>query len=236
MLGDMFVGLYLYGSRATGDFDPETSDLDFLVVTLGEIPPEKIPQLEAVHRHLAASGRKWAEALEGAYMPLNSLRRYNASDPPRPRVNDRQFYMAQQGTDWILDLHVLREHPMTIAGPALLPWIDPVSAEDIREAVRKNLEAWWAQMLSDPVRLTSDAHQAFAILTMCRSLFILRTGTRATKRGAANWALGVLPDRWRPIVRKAIAWPNAKLDAKDEALSLIDYVVTAFRTNDGSMS
>jgi predicted nucleotidyltransferase len=38
VLGTRFSGLYLYGSLAGGDFDPERSDIDFLVVTDGELP------------------------------------------------------------------------------------------------------------------------------------------------------------------------------------------------------
>jgi predicted nucleotidyltransferase len=33
ILGDYFTGMYLYGSLASGDFDPRRSDIDFLVVT-----------------------------------------------------------------------------------------------------------------------------------------------------------------------------------------------------------
>ncbi len=33
ILGDHFIGLYLYGSLASGDFNPQTSDIDFVVVT-----------------------------------------------------------------------------------------------------------------------------------------------------------------------------------------------------------
>src|SRR4029079_8787631 len=33
ILGPELVGIYLYGSLASGDFSPETSDIDFLVVT-----------------------------------------------------------------------------------------------------------------------------------------------------------------------------------------------------------
>src|SRR5687768_72198 len=33
ILKDQFLGMYLYGSLSSGDFNPETSDVDFLVVT-----------------------------------------------------------------------------------------------------------------------------------------------------------------------------------------------------------
>ncbi|HXD09520.1 MAG TPA: nucleotidyltransferase domain-containing protein, partial [Anaerolineales bacterium] len=31
ILEDQFVGMYLYGSLSSGDFNPETSDIDFLL-------------------------------------------------------------------------------------------------------------------------------------------------------------------------------------------------------------
>src|SRR5581483_12314041 len=37
VLGARFAGMYLYGSLASGDFDPATSDVDFLVVTAGPL-------------------------------------------------------------------------------------------------------------------------------------------------------------------------------------------------------
>src|SRR5215210_4472239 len=36
-LGEQFVGLYLHGSLANGDFAPGRSDIDFLVVTESEL-------------------------------------------------------------------------------------------------------------------------------------------------------------------------------------------------------
>ena len=43
-LGDYFVGLYLHGSLAGGDFDPGHSDIDFLVVTTEELPEKMLKQ------------------------------------------------------------------------------------------------------------------------------------------------------------------------------------------------
>src|SRR3970040_83081 len=68
VLGQRFVGLYLYGSLASGAFYPHSSDIDFLVVTTEELPPEVIETLEAMHGRIWASGLKWAAKLEGAYV------------------------------------------------------------------------------------------------------------------------------------------------------------------------
>ena len=32
VLGNQFVGMYLYGSLSSGDFDPKSSDIDFLII------------------------------------------------------------------------------------------------------------------------------------------------------------------------------------------------------------
>jgi predicted nucleotidyltransferase len=37
--GERLRGVYLYGSYARGDFDPESSDIDVLVVLAGEVRP-----------------------------------------------------------------------------------------------------------------------------------------------------------------------------------------------------
>ena len=60
ILGDRFVGMYLYGSLSSGDFDPGSSDVDFLVATEGELPDEALAALEAMHARIAASGLPWA--------------------------------------------------------------------------------------------------------------------------------------------------------------------------------
>ena len=48
LLGDNFVGAYLQGSFAVGDFT-EFSDCDFIVVTARDITPEELPAFQALH-------------------------------------------------------------------------------------------------------------------------------------------------------------------------------------------
>ena len=67
MLGPRFVGLYLYGSLASGGFD-KSSDIDFLVVTEEEVPADLLPALEQMHARIASSGLRWSDNLEAAYI------------------------------------------------------------------------------------------------------------------------------------------------------------------------
>ncbi len=226
VLGDRFVGLYLYGSLASGDFDPQTSDIDFVVVTAEEIPGETILALEAMHMRLWAGGSQWAKKLEGTYLPQAALRRYDPNDVARPSVNEGKFYLGSQGTDWVIQRHNLREQGVAVIGPPLQSLIDPVNPDDIRQAVQEFLREWWAPMLQNPVRLRSDVYQAYAVLTMCRALYTLQYGQIISKPAAARWAQETLGERWAGLIARASAWrPGAQMDRFNETLDFIRYTL-----------
>lgn len=48
-LGRHFVGMYLYGPLAAGDFAPDSSDIDFLVVAGGDLTGELSQPLRGMH-------------------------------------------------------------------------------------------------------------------------------------------------------------------------------------------
>ncbi|HET9912368.1 MAG TPA: aminoglycoside adenylyltransferase domain-containing protein, partial [Anaerolineales bacterium] len=86
ILGDHFIGMYLYGSLSSGDFDPHTSDIDFLVITTNPLSGQTVSELEAMHQRIWETGSKWASKLEGAYVPKESIRRHDPGTAPCPAV------------------------------------------------------------------------------------------------------------------------------------------------------
>lgn len=226
ILTERFVGLYLYGSLASGDFNPETSDIDFLVVTTDEIPTAIISELEAMHKRLWASDLKWAQKLEGAYIPQPAIRRYGLNNLPRPCLNEGNFFLAPQGSDWIIQRHIIREQGVVLAGPDPQTLIDPIAPKDIRWSVLTYLNGWWAPMIDEPKRLRSSEYQAYAIVTMCRTLFTLQHGTIASKPVSARWAQEMLGAAWAGLIEEALAWrPGVAMERFDEAVDFIRYTV-----------
>ena len=71
VLSDELVGLYLYGSLASGDFDPASSDVDFVAVTQTMLPDETCERLREMHARISASGLPFATRLEGSYIPTS---------------------------------------------------------------------------------------------------------------------------------------------------------------------
>ena len=226
ILGQQFVGLYLYGSLASGDFNVETSDIDFLVVTAEALPAEIIAALEIMHQRIATCGLTWATKLEGSYVPQSALRRYDPAAPPCPQINEGQFYLGQQASDWIIQRHILREQGVVVAGPPMQPIIDPVAPDDLRGAVLGFLCEWWAPMLTNPTRLQSSEYQAYAVLTMCRALHTMEYGVIASKPVAAHWTQAKFGEPWATVIGDALAWRKGEpFDHFVDTLALIRYTV-----------
>jgi predicted nucleotidyltransferase len=201
VLGEQFVGLYLHGSLALGDFDLTTSDIDFAVVTQNHLEAETISKLEVMHKNLLESSSKTAAMLEGAYIPSDEFRRHDELAPAMPQVHGDAFYIAQLEPHWVLNRAILREHGVTLAGPNPSGLIDPISLDARQKAVRDFLCEWWQPMLTDSTRLENAEYRVYAVQTMARALCTLETGKLLSKPGAIHWALEHSPVEWHDTFR-----------------------------------
>ncbi len=205
ILKDQFVGMYLYGSLSSGDFNPETSDIDFLVVTKDFLLERTIKELENMHKQTWATSLKRAGELEGSYIPKSLIRRHDPNGLPCPTVNEGKFFVDQRGSDWIIQRHVVREFGVIVEGPDPKTLIDFVSPGDIRNAVKGILHEWWFPMLNDAswLRNNENGYRAFAVISMCRVLHALETGAIVSKPQAIQWARTKLDERQKQLIDKA---------------------------------
>jgi hypothetical protein len=231
ILREHFVGMYLYGSLALGDFDPQKSDIDFLIVTANELPDELIQALKVMHLQIAAGSSKWMMELEGSYIPLHALRRYDPNSAFHPHI-DRgggDLEAEQHHSDWVVQRYSLREHGVVLAGPDIKTLIDPITPEDLRHAVL-DLMWWWELQLKDTSRVEESGYQAYTILSMCRVLYTLQHGAILSKPEAARWAQRNLDEQWRALIESALTWqPDMVLDRLSETLDFIRYTIERSR-------
>jgi predicted nucleotidyltransferase len=235
ILGNQLVGMYLYGSLSSGDFDSESSDIDFLVVTTSTLSDKAIAELRSMHQRIWKSGLKWSSKLEGSYIPKRDIRRHDTHSAPCPTVNEGKFYLDKRGSDWIIQRHVIREQGIVLTGPDPKTLIDPVSPEEIRRAVKGILQEWWLPMLEDPSWLKTHGgeYHAFAILTMCRALHALEHGTIVSKPVAARWAQKELGERWSRVIERALARQAGYEDRSlyKESLEFIQFTTNTLRNS-----
>ena len=227
ILSEHFIGMYLYGSLALGNFDPLKSDVDFLIVTAGELTEEELRALQAMHLRIASGSSKWAKELECSYIPMEALRRYDPSAARHPHLDrgSGDLRVEQHDSDWVVQRYSLLNYGVRLAGPDLKPLIDPISPQELRQGVL-DLIWWWEEQLKDTSRVEQSGYQAYAILSMCRILYTLEHGTIASKPVAARWAQRELGERWWGLIERALTWqPNEPMERLQETLEFIRYTI-----------
>src|SRR5579875_976563 len=133
ILGPQLVAFYLYGSLSLGDFDPASSDIDFLIVTAGALSEAALDRLRVMHADIDASGLPYASRLEGSYIPRAALRRYDPRNAHHPTIgSDWSFHIEWHGYNWVIERHIVREHGVVVWGPPPGTLIDPVSPQELR--------------------------------------------------------------------------------------------------------
>src|SRR5215208_7041289 len=83
---EQFVGMYIYGSIASGDFD-QHSDIDILVVTETELSGDEFDTLNVMHEKIQERDSPWAIQLEIVYVPRNAIRRFDLQNNQHPHLD-----------------------------------------------------------------------------------------------------------------------------------------------------
>ena len=229
ILGDHFIGLYLGGSLALGDFNSHRSDIDFVAVTFDELPPEMIAALQAMHTRLWARGTKWDRRLDGSYVPQQVFRHWTADHTPCPFVEGDRFTVTKQGSA-VIQRHIIHRYGVVVAGPSPHRLVDQVGSDELRCAQQDMLEKCWRPLLDDPAWVQQSQMQPFAILTLCRTLYTLEHGVVASKLVAARWCKQTIGKQWTALIEWALAWPHDTESSHLEAtLSLIKYTLDRYK-------
>lgn len=232
ILQDQFVGMYLFGSLANGDFD-QHSDIDVLVVTKDEISNDIFSSLQIMHARIADVDSPWATQLEVSYIPQKALRRFDPANilhPHMDRGRGESLHMLGHESDWIVQRHILRERGIILEGPAPKSLIDPISPNNLRQAVMDVLPLWAKPILDDPNQIKSRGYQSYVVLSLCRMLYTLQCGTIISKRAAAQWAQETLSTQWTHLIARAWLgrqYPGLKAEPEDVdgTLNLIRYTM-----------
>ena len=231
ILGDQFIGMYLFGSLANGDFD-QHSDIDVLVVTNAEITDDRFSALEEMHKQINEIDSHWAIQVEASYIPQNALRRFDPSNMLHPHMDrgaKETLHKMSHANDWIIQRHILRERGIVITGPDLKTLIDPVSPNDLRQAVVDVLPLWANPILDDPSRINKRGYQSFFVLSLCRMLYTLQYGEIVSKPFAAKWTKKNFSHLTELIERALMGRQNPDLEAQPEdihgTLQLISYTL-----------
>ena len=187
VLKENFVGFYITGSFTMGAWNPQSSDLDFLVVVKLPTTPEEDAALVTLHTALATT--EIGKRLEGEYID-------------RETICQKQFH-TPVGT--VLDGAYFPNHPCLLSADNVLCLIEygqcvlgePIEHLSLAVTPQELSQAVYEMLLEDREQLeTAPPVETVLSLLMnsLRSIYTLRTGLLPTKVAAVAFNRDLLSD------------------------------------------
>ena len=234
ILGTKFMGAYLQGSFAVGDFDIH-SDVDFIIVIQDELPEQQVQALQAMHERIYCLDIPWAQHLEGSYFPKEFLRDCDHAGKTLWYLDhgSRSLIKADH-CNTVVVRWVVRENGVTLAGPPTASLIDPIPVERLRKEIMGTITGWGREIIANPDHFNNRFYQSFIVLNFCRMLHDLDMGFPGSKRAGAEWAKANLDPAWRGLIDRT--WngrPNPALSSRqiadprdfEDTLRFVQYVI-----------
>lgn len=205
---ESLVGLYVRGSLATGDFDPETSDVDVLVILDKRVDDDAFRRIEEMHRQLVTLHPRYGPWLEAAYVDRAAIRSFTPGLRHPTLVRRQSLEWHPHGCQWLLDYVTTRECGIALLGPDASSLIDPIPPDRIKSTIRERLREWigWASNPVNPDWQLPNSHKSYVVATMCRALYALECDVLASKVRLTKWAIETLPEPWRTTVERSRVW------------------------------
>lgn len=220
---DNLVGIYLHGSIAMGCFNPEKSDIDFLVVVKEKLSEETKRAIINSTLELADLDGVPQKGLEFSIVLEKYLRNFGHPMPfelhyskdwhkayKEDRVDLNKESIDKDLTAYIT---VIINRGICIYGRPIKEVFPPhIPLEYYMDSLLYDLEWFKKDIDKDPV---------YGILNLCRIVYFLEEGVVASKEEGELWGIENLPKDFRALILKALAdytgkvytlnWDRAKL-------------------------
>lgn len=228
-----FIGFYIHGSLAMGGFNPNSSDIDIVVVT------NKLMTVETKRKlaQLFLTCSKNPYPVEVSFLNEEQLKNwkhpcpfdFHYSEFWRERYEDDlavgtyQHLNEEIKTDADLAAHITitTNRGICIEGKPIVEVFPLVSRSDYMSSIMGDFQECLENIEKDPIYCT---------LNLIRVVWYLKEGVISSKQEAGNWGLASLPKEMSFAIQKVVynySNENAAYDfAKDELLLIRNYIAT----------
>lgn len=202
ILKENLLGVYIYGSLIWGDFDEAASDIDVLVALNQEITTNDFNALEQLHTKLVKCFPAWHDRIEIAYASKQLLESFKTEVGNIAVISPGEpFNIKKAGTDWLINYYLLQNKSLILYGPSPKSIIASVSNGEFIDNVKKQAIEWHDWVVHTEHSL---GFQYYAVLTLCRAVYVVHHHEQVSKLKAGTWALTQFP-QWKDLIQRALA-------------------------------
>ncbi|WP_299523713.1 aminoglycoside adenylyltransferase domain-containing protein [Winogradskyella sp.] len=211
-INDKLIGLYLYGSLAYDCFNPEISDIDFVVVLSELLTLEEEQRISQLHKHLGCEP-KYGKRLEGTYITEEQVKSDNYPPNFLYYVEGHEFVKAKNGQkeqDFPMHRQHLHESGVRIIGYDTQKLFKPVPWEVLKHSLKQEMPFIKEQFEKRPI---------YAVLNLCRVVRAYETRRLSSKKQGGEWGLQFLPVKFYELIKIGLnGYTNRITDGQKEFL------------------
>lgn len=203
-LGGNLVGIYLHGSLAMGCFNPDTSDIDLLLVVTDKLTSDHMRRLAkkiiAFHDGMPnQQGLELSLVLESSlqelvYPPPFEFH-YSAFHREKYLNDDNYLCGGFQDADLAAHYTVIFHRGIALYGKPVREVFTSVDPQYYIQAILHDVEGAVQDISGSPMYYT---------LNLCRVLYYLKDGVVSSKKEGGEWGLRTLPSKYHPMIERAL--------------------------------
>lgn len=233
LFGKNVVGVYLFGSLTYGDFNPESSDIDFMVLVNNPLTTSEIKQVEIVHKELENTHLEWRGRVESSYTPASMLGQVLPPKNPRPYYGEgKMWHEANYGNEWIINLYLLEKFGFTLYGTDIHKLVNEVDVVEVQKACIRDLFQEWEPKLREPEWLDHSHYQSYLVLNLCRILHAVIMADPRSKKVSAQWVKDMY-SQWIQLVQTAEDWRyGTEMSMQSETLRFLEFTVATIKKHE----
>jgi hypothetical protein len=207
VFGDKMAGFYLYGSLIWGDFDIVSSDIDTLCAITSEVTPVEIECLRIMHEEIANESPQWRDRVEVHYASLDGLKNFRKFISKMGNISPGEpLHIIDAGIEWLDEWYCVQEYAITLFGIDKAEVIPHIEKSEFIQTICD-----YARSFRERIKASEHCSysQAYAILTLCRALYTLKSEEQISKLAAAHWAMDFLPE-YHNTISNALIWRHER--------------------------
>ncbi|WP_032121220.1 aminoglycoside adenylyltransferase domain-containing protein [Clostridium amazonitimonense] len=203
ILQDNLIGIYVHGSLAMNCFNPDISDIDFLMVVKENIDFKEKRELIEVLLKLSQNAPQ--KGFEMSILLEEDVKHFKYPTPfilhfsndHKERYQRDCSYICENGEDTDLAAHITItiSRGICLFGKPIKDTFESVPPKYYIESIVKDIVDAKEEITNSPT---------YFILNLCRVLYYLREGAICSKKEGGEWAYSHVPTQYGEVIKEAL--------------------------------
>jgi predicted nucleotidyltransferase len=206
VLQDNLKGIYLYGSLAMGCFNPESSDIDVILVAKKRLSKEQRKKVIGYLKGVCSKNRR---------IELSIVCEDVVQNPQYPIMVDLHFeywgdiFENEKDNEILSNLYTTKKRGFCVWGMPISDVFSEIPAQYHLRSVIEDLRHTRKYLHKSPELVGYDP-AVYWILGSCRILAFIREEKVLSKLEGGQWGSATLPKKYHDLVKQALSYYQGK--------------------------